>query len=72
MNYQFQRYLTTNAQQVMHLSSAIPWEGGTPGKYNFIWGLLGRFERSFYPTGGGNEGGLVSVSLAPRGKQGTS
>ena len=71
MNYQFQRYLTTNAQQVMHLSSAIPW-GGTPGKYNFIWGLLGGFERSFYPTGGGNEGGLVSVSLAPQGKQGTS
>ena len=46
--------------------------GGGPGKCNFIWGLLGGFERSFYPTGGGNEGGLVSVSLAPQGKQGTS
>ena len=58
----------------MHLLLAIPWGGGggNPGKYNFIWGLLGGFERSFYPAGGGNEGGLVSVSLAPRGKQGTS
>ena len=48
----------------MHLSSAIPW-GGTPGKCNFIWGLLGGFERSFHPACGGNGGGLVSVSLAP-------
>ena len=52
----------------MHLSSAIPWRG-TPGKYDFLWGLVGGFERSFYPAGGGNEGGLVSVSLAPQGKQ---
>ena len=43
----------------------------SPGKYNFIWGLSGRFESLYYPGGGGNEGGLVSKSLAPRGKQGT-
>ena len=58
--------------RVMHLSSSIPGGGGgTPGKYNFIWGLYGRFERLFYPGGGGNDGGLVSKSLAPGGKQGT-
>ena len=28
------------------------------------------FERSFYPARGGNEGGLVPVSLVPQGKQG--
>ena len=46
-----------------------PLGGGTPGKYNFHWGLIGRFEQSFHPAGGGNEGALVSVSLAPQGKQ---
>ena len=55
---------------VMHLSSAIPW-GGTPGKFNVEWGLIRGFERLTYPGGGGNEGGLFSKSLAPRGKQGT-
>ena len=35
--------------------------GGTSGKNNFI--CLGGVERSFYPAGGGNEEGLVSVSL---------
>ena len=55
----------------MHLSLAIPW-GGDPGQIQlYIWELLGGFERSFYPAGGGNEGGLVSVSLATQGKQGT-
>jgi len=44
-----------------------PLGGGTPGKYNFVWGLIVGFE-GFYPGGGGNEGGLVSKSLAPRGK----
>ena len=56
---------------VMHLSSAIPWGGGTPGKFNVEWGLIRGFERLTYPGGGGNEGGLFSKSLAPRGKQGT-
>ena len=55
---------------VMHLPSAIPW-GGTPGKFNVEWGLIRGFERLTYPGGGGNEGGLFSKSLAPRGKQGT-
>ena len=55
---------------LMHLSSAIPW-GGTPGKFNVEWGLIRGFERLTYPGGGGNEGGLFSKSLAPRGKQGT-
>ena len=44
--------------------------GGTPGKYNFIWGLLGGFEWSFYPAGGENEGGLVSASFASQGNKG--
>ena len=48
-----------------------PGVGGGGGKYNLVWGLYERFERLFYPGGGGNEGGLVSKSLAPRGKQGT-
>ena len=56
----------------MHLSSAIPWGGGgDPGKFNVEWGLIRGFERLTYPGGGGNEGGLFSKSLAPRGKQGT-
>ena len=55
----------------MHLSSAIPWGGGNPGKFNVEWGLIRGFERLTYPGGGGNEGGLFSKSLAPRGKQGT-
>ena len=48
--------------------------GGTPDKYNFLWGLMGGggFEQSFDPAGGGNARGLVSVTLAPQGKQGTS
>ena len=54
----------------MHLLSAIPW-GGIPDKYNFQWGLIGRSEQSFHPAGGRNEVALVSVSLAPREKQGT-
>ena len=54
----------------MLVSSAIP--GGRPGKYNFLWGLTGGFERSVYPEDGGNEEGLVSRSLELRGKQGTS
>lgn len=29
-----------------------PW--GTPGKYSFVWGLIGGFERTFYPRGGGS------------------
>ena len=41
---------------------------GGAGKYNFLWGL----KRSFYPAGGGNEGGLFFGSLEPRGKQWTS
>ena len=45
--------------------------GGTPGKLNVEWGLIRGFERLTYPGGGGNEGGLFSKSLAPRGKQGT-
>ena len=45
--------------------------GGTPGKFNVEWGLIRGFERLTYPGGGGNEGGLFSKSLAPRGKQGT-
>ena len=56
----------------MHLSLAIPWGGGGPEQIQLnIWELLWGFERSFYPAGGGNEGGLVSVSLATQGKQGT-
>ena len=51
---------------------ALPDQGETLGKYHFVWGLTAGLERSFYPAGGGNEGGLVSGSLAPRGKQGTS
>ena len=45
--------------------------GGTPGKFNVEWGLIQGFERLTYPGGGGNEGGLFSKSLAPRGKRGT-
>ena len=45
--------------------------GGTPGKFNVERGLIRGFERLTYPGGGGNEGGLFSKSLAPRGKQGT-
>ena len=60
----------TTVLGVMHLSSAIPW-GGTPGKFNLEWGLLRGFERLTHPGGGGNDGGLFSKSLAPRGKQGT-
>ena len=55
-----------NLDVLMHLSSAIPW-GGTPGKFNVEWGLIRGFERLTYPGGGGNEGGLFSKSLAPRG-----
>ena len=44
--------------------------GGTLGKYNFIWGLLGGFEWSFYPVGGENEGGLVSAIFASQGNRG--
>ena len=44
---------------------------GDPGKFNVEWGLIRGFERLTYPGGGGNEGGLFSKSLAPRGKQGT-
>ena len=40
---------------------------------DFYGDFYGGFEQSFYPAGGGNEGrGLMSVRLAPRGKQGTS
>ena len=46
-----------------------PLGGGTPGKFNVEWGLIREFERLTYPGGGGNEGGLFSKSLAPRGKQ---
>ena len=28
--------------------------GGTLCKYNFVWGLIGGFERTFYPRGGGS------------------
>ena len=63
--------LCRRISEVMHLSSAIPWGGGTPGKFNVEWGLIRGFERLTYPGGGGNEGGLFSKSLAPRGKQGT-
>ena len=45
--------------------------GGTPGIFNVEWGLIRGFEQLTYPGGGGNEGGLFSKSLAPRGKQGT-
>ena len=64
------RFWCLRRLNVMHLSSAIPW-GGTPGKFNVEWGLIRGFERLTYPGGGGNEGGLFSKSLAPRGKQGT-
>ena len=47
----------------MHLSSAIPWGGGTPGKFNVEWGLIRGFERLTYPGGGGNEGGLFPKAL---------
>ena len=63
--------LCRRISEVMHLASAIPWGGGTPGKFNVEWGLIRGFERLTYPGGGGNEGGLFSKSLAPRGKQGT-
>ena len=44
---------------------------GTPGKYNFLWGLLWGFEQLFYPAGGGNEGqGLISVTSCTPGKTG--
>ena len=46
-----------------------PSPGGTPGKYKFLWGLLGGFEQSFYPAGG--EMREVGFPEA-RGKQGTS
>ena len=49
-----------------------PSPRGDPGQIQLYMGTLGGFERSFYPAGRGNEGGLVSVSLAPWGKQGTS
>ena len=55
-----------NASSIGH-----PLGGGTPGKFNIEWGLIRGFERLTYPGGGGNEGGLFSKSLAPRGKQGT-
>ena len=42
---------------------------GTPGKYNFLWGLLGGLNYHF-TLQVGNEGGLVSVSLCTPGKQG--
>ena len=58
--------LKCNASIIGH-----PLGGGTPGKFNVEWGLIRGFERLTYPGGGGNEGGLFSKSLAPRGKQGT-
>ena len=42
--------------------------GEDPGQIQLLRGLIGGLN----PGGGGNEGGLVSVSLAPGGKQGTS
>ena len=46
--------------------------GGCRANTTFYGDLhnVGAFECC--PVGGGNEGGLVSVSLAPQGKQGTS
>ena len=41
---------------VMHLSSASPRGGGTPGWCGGIWGLYGDFATNFCPCGGGNVG----------------
>ena len=65
--------VTDQAEKIWIYASIIghPLGGGTPGKFNVEWGLIRGFERLTYPGGGGNEGGLFSKSLAPRGKQGT-